>query len=365
MEKYLDKPIVNYRIGIMFFRAWMLSAFLFAICSADCWDIKEENSWAYLPCEQWLGNADPTARVFNGRLYVYTSWDYPIECGNDWMDWSKPKQGYQQFCMPGYRLYSTSDSNLQTNWTAHGAILKEEDVPWVFPGDEGYKAAARMWAPDCVRGNDGRYYLFFPAPYKSAWDMKIGVAVADNPEGPYIPRDRPISGTTGIDPSVIKLPNGAWWIFTSNHGEIKGQKINAQFTKAEPGSELSGLVDGYKEGPHALIRAKRLTLFYAASIPNTGYTIQQAFSTNKNRPDKGFENVGTAITAFDGRTNHGSDIFFKGRHWAFYHRHREPADARWAWRRVVFSPVTFTSSGEQNTIKPYYAKDNFFVNLND
>lgn len=35
-----------------------------------------------------------------------------------------------------------------------------------------------MWAMDVVRGSDGRYYLFFPAP--RVWnDMRIGVAVAN------------------------------------------------------------------------------------------------------------------------------------------------------------------------------------------
>lgn len=87
--------------------------------------------------------ADPTARVFDGRLYLYPSHDIPspIEKLREW------------FCMADYHVFSSD--NL-TDWTDHGVILSQERVPWVD------STSYSMWAPDCVR-KDGNYYFYFPA----------------------------------------------------------------------------------------------------------------------------------------------------------------------------------------------------------
>ncbi|MDE6552746.1 MAG: alpha-N-arabinofuranosidase, partial [Muribaculaceae bacterium] len=58
--------------------------------------------------------ADPTARVFNGRMYLYPSHDIvsPIESLSDW------------FCMADYHVFSSD--NL-VDWTAHGVILTQNN----------------------------------------------------------------------------------------------------------------------------------------------------------------------------------------------------------------------------------------------
>src|SRR5690606_35441631 len=75
--------------------------------------------------------ADPTARVFEGKLYLYPSHDIPspIERLKEW------------FCMADYHVFSSD--NL-VDWEDHGVIVSQESVPWVAP--ESYS----MWAPDCV-----------------------------------------------------------------------------------------------------------------------------------------------------------------------------------------------------------------------
>lgn len=50
--------------------------------------------------------ADPTARVFEGKMYVYPSHD--VDCGTDWI------------CMKDYHVFSSE--NL-VDWTDHGVIL--------------------------------------------------------------------------------------------------------------------------------------------------------------------------------------------------------------------------------------------------
>ena len=54
--------------------------------------------------------------------------------------------------MADYHVFSSE--NL-TDWTDHGMILSQENVPWGKPD------AYSMWAPDCVYKN-GKYYFYFP-----------------------------------------------------------------------------------------------------------------------------------------------------------------------------------------------------------
>lgn len=241
------------------------------------------------------------------------------------------------------------------------AILREEQVPWVFRGWPGWKSAARMWAMDVVQGEDGKYYMFFPAP-KHGEDMRIGVAVANRPVGPFIPRQKPIPGKHGIDPSVVRLPSGAWVVFTSGAGKIYVQTTNKKFTWASPRKVIEGLKDGYKEGPHAEIRNGRLLLFYSLSKQDYGYSVQQAVANNKNKPEWGFWSADTAITKFDGRTNHAFNVYFKKHNWIFYHRHMEKPGSRWATRKVIYSPVSY-KNGFMKTIKPYFKRGGLRVHL--
>ncbi len=112
--------------------------------------------------------ADPTARVFNGKVYLYPSHDILPPAGQR-QDW---------FCMEDYHVFSSE--NL-TNWTDHGVIVTQNKVPWVR------KDSYSMWAPDCVEKN-GKYYFYFPsAPAAGRAGFVVGLATADNPEGPFIP----------------------------------------------------------------------------------------------------------------------------------------------------------------------------------
>ena len=61
-------------------------------------------------------SADPTARVFNGKVYLYPSHDIPspIEKLKEW------------FCMADYHVFSST--NL-TEWQDHGVIVSQDKVP--------------------------------------------------------------------------------------------------------------------------------------------------------------------------------------------------------------------------------------------
>ena len=92
--------------------------------------------------------ADPTARNFNGKVYLFPSHDIPAPE-------SFPRKNW--FCMEDYHVFSSS--NL-TDWTDHGIIVSQDKVEWVNP------TSYSMWAPECVERN-GKYYFYFPANVKA------------------------------------------------------------------------------------------------------------------------------------------------------------------------------------------------------
>jgi len=96
------------------------------------------------PLLQDIYIADPSAHVFNGRIYVYPSHDRetPIKF-NDKGD---------QYDMVDYHVVSMD--RVGEKVTDHGVGLKVEDVKW---------ASKQLWAPDAFQGKDGKFYLCFPA----------------------------------------------------------------------------------------------------------------------------------------------------------------------------------------------------------
>ena len=200
--------------------------------------------------------ADPTARVFNEKIYLYPSHDIQAPKGQR-QDW---------FCMADYHVFSSE--NL-IDWQDHGVIISQQDVPWGNP--EGYS----MWAPDCVYKN-GKYYFFFPNAPKNGHGFGIGVATASKPEGPFTCEAQPINGISGIDPCVLLDDDGSAYIYWGGMG-IRGAKLKDNLLEVDgelqevkfpdrkdengntikmpamkiAGKEMKGLPEGFKEGPFA------------------------------------------------------------------------------------------------------------------
>ena len=108
--------------------------------------------------------ADPSAHVFNGRIYIYPSHDFEAGVPQDDLG--------SHFAMRDYHVLSMDSVGGPV--TDHGVALDIKDVPW---------AGRQMWAPDAAE-KDGKYYLYFPV--KDKQDVfRIGAAVSDNPAGPF------------------------------------------------------------------------------------------------------------------------------------------------------------------------------------
>jgi hypothetical protein len=201
--------------------------------------------------------ADPTARVFEGIVYLYPSHDIRGTPGR----W---------FSMEDYHVFSSE--NLQ-DWTDHGVILDQTNVPWLN------RKSFDMWAPDCVFKN-GKYYFYFPT------GGQIGVAIADKPYGPFKPEAQPIRGAGGIDPGVLLDKDGSAYLFWKGN-PISVAKLKTNMVELDsPGRGIANLPSpGLIEGPFPFERNGIYYLVYPHA-QNTIERLEYSTSTNAMGPYK-------------------------------------------------------------------------------
>ena len=244
--------------------------------------------------------ADPSARVFEGRVYVYPSHDIPAPDDYPRKDW---------FCMADYHVFSSE--NL-VDWTDHGVILSQETVEWVKP--KSYS----MWAPDCIF-KDGKYYFYFPAVSneEGARGSKIGVAVADKPYGPFVPQPKSMEGVGSIDPNPFIDKDGQAYLYWGG-GILYMAKLKDNMLElaGEP-RKIEGLPEGFKEGPYMFERNGTYYLTYPW-VQDKTETL--AYSTSDN-PMGPFEFKGIIMEQWANEcwTNHHSIIQYKDQWYLFYH----------------------------------------------
>ena len=165
--------------------------------------------------------ADPSANVFNDRLYIYPSHDR--DSGEAFDD----DGGH--FQMRDYHVLSLDDV-ANGEITDHGVILDVDQVEW---------AEKQMWDNDVIEKN-GKYYLVFSAKdYNGVFHL--GVAVADKPEGPFIPEPHPIRGSFSIDPCLFKDDDGTIYCY---YGGLWGGQLQWYGLIPQSSANEEGVVMG-------------------------------------------------------------------------------------------------------------------------
>ena len=246
--------------------------------------------------------ADPSARVFGDSVYLYPSHDILATEGHGRVGW---------FCMEDYHVFSSA--NL-IDWIDHGVIVSQDKVNWVNP------TAYSMWAPDCIYKN-GKYYFYFPAPAKDTIygrGFSIGVAISDNPDGPFVPEPAPIAGVHGIDPCPFIDKDGQAYLYWAARN-IYVAKLKDNMTElASKPVIIENLPDkGLKEGPFTFERNGIYYLTYP-HVRDKTESLEYAMGSSPMGP---FKVAGVIMDESpDCWTNHQSFIKFKGQWYLFYHR---------------------------------------------
>ena len=288
--------------------------------------------------------ADPTARVFNNKVYMYPSHDiFPPEGTRQ--DW---------FSMEDYHVFSSEDL---VNWQDHGVIVTQNKVPWVRPNSYS------MWAPDCVYRN-GKYYFYFPSAPAKGGGFGVGVAIADNPEGPFIPEPEPIKGINGIDPCVLLASDGNAYIFwgagrcaklKDNMKELADDNPKEVVKWGNREMEMVGvnclkdLPNRQAEGPFAFEYNGNYYLTYPYVRENTE-VLAYAMSKNPMGPYE-YKGIIMAEHANGCWTNHHSIVNYKGQWYLFYHHNAySPKDDK--RRSAQIEKLYFNADGTIQEVKP-------------
>ncbi|WP_221030491.1 glycoside hydrolase family 43 protein [Actomonas aquatica] len=278
-----------------------------------------------------LFTADPSAHVFNGRIYVYPSHDRETD--------QPTNDNGDQYDMVDYHVFSMDEVGGEV--TDHGVALKLEDIAW---------AKTQLWAPDAAE-KDGKYYFYFPAR-DAEGIFRLGVAVGDKPEGPFVAEPEPIKGSYSIDPASFVDEDGEAYVYfggiwggqlqqwSGNQHDPKGEEptgdvpaIGPRVAKltpdmkqfAEEVREIQILDENgaplkasdhdrrYFEGPWMHKYNGRYYLSYS-----TGDTHYLVYATADN-PYGPFTYGGRILEPVIGWTTHHSIVEHNGRWWLFHH----------------------------------------------
>ncbi len=253
----------------------------------------------YLPSWEYVPDGEP--RVFGDRVYVYGSHDRfgaPIFCVEDYVCWSAP----------------TDDLG---DWRLEGTIFRKDQDP---ANPRGHRL---LFAPDVVRGADGRYYLFYAFDFMGL----MGVAVCDEPAGSYEflgrvswPDGTPYGRRPGdglpFDPGVLVDDDGRVYLYTGFATHVPAIASGGHRCASDGGYVLELESDMHtirgtqrllfpKEGPGSFAGHE---FFEASSIRKLGETYVFVYSSCHNhelcyatsaRPDGDFEFGGTLVSLGD------------------------------------------------------------------
>ena len=314
--------------------------------------------------------ADPSTHIFNGRLYIYPS--------HDWESGIAENDNGDHFNMKDYHVFSTDDIEAvargEKTLTDHGVVLSVEDIPW---------AGRQLW--DCdVQEKDGKYYMYFPL--KDRNDIfRFGVAIADRPEGPFVPQPAPMKGSYSIDVAVLKDDDGKCYFYFGGiwGGQLQRYKDNKALENAhlpegdEPAlpGRVALLQDDmleFAEEPRPVIvidkdgkplRADDPHRFFEATWVHkyngkyyysysTGDTHLLCYAIGDN-PYGPFTYQGVILTPVVGWTTHHSIIQFKGK-WYLFHHDSVPSGGK-TWLRSL--KVCELHYNEDGTIQPIEGMD--------
>ena len=252
--------------------------------------------------------ADPTAIVWNDRVYVY--------CSND--DNNPTSGGYD---IKAYTLVSSDD---MANWTDHGEVFR-------VPRDLSVNNQA--YAPGAAVKN-GKVYLYVPDG-----GSKIGVAVANRPEGEFTGGKSLITKVENNNTNVPWLFDPAAFVDTDGQAYIYFGGGPSDATPG-PGQNLRGAKLGSDmmsvQYPATTISDSRSS-FEAAFVHKRGSTYYFTYSTNfsnstsgvpngsiayltSNNPLTGFTYKGIMLPGTNiGGNNHAAPLEYKDKWYLFYH----------------------------------------------
>lgn len=316
------------------------------------------------PLVKHIFTADPSARVFNDKIYIYPSHDLPHD-GED-------NDNGDEYQMRDYHVLSMD--NLEAECIDNGEALKDTDVKWV---------SSQLWAPDAIY-KDGKYYLIFPARDKQG-DFRLGMAVSDSPVGPFTPEDNYIEGSFSIDPGILQDTDGKVYVYYGGlwggqlekwmKGYSNPGKPDPEPQSASLGPMFAQMSDDMKSfvtepinisiidenGDPIKAGDEDRRYFEDPWINKIGDKYYLSYSTGtthylvyaiSDKPQGPFTYTGRIMEPVIGWTTHHSIMEYHGKWYLFYHD-CELSNGINHRRCVKYTELTFNEDGTIQTIHPY------------
>lgn len=316
------------------------------------------------PLVKHIYTADPSAHVFNGKIYIYPSHD--IEAGIPFND------NGDHFGMEDYHVISMD--TIASEAKDNGVALHVKDVEW---------AERQMWAPDAAYKN-GKYYIYFPAK-RANGIFQIGVAISDSPTGPFIPEKEAIKGSYTIDPAVFEDEDGKFYMYfggiwggqLQNYRDNKYSELNEEPRADEEAlgpivallsDDMTEFVEEPKEikildeNGTVILAGDHDRRFFEASWMHkyngkyyfsysTGDTHLICYAIGDN-PYGPFTYQGIILEPVVGWTSHHSICEVEGKWYLFYHDSSLSKGVTHL-RSVKVTEINYEEDGKIVTIKPY------------
>lgn len=278
--------------------------------------------------------ADPEAIIFDKTYWIYPTFSAPYD-----------KQTH-------FDAFSSTDL---VHWTKHPDILTKAEIKW---------ATRAMWAPSVIR-KDGKYFFFFGANDIQNDQQKggIGVAVADQPAGPY--KDylgKPLvdqfhNGAQPIDQYVFHDADGSYYLIYGGWRHCNIAKLKDDFTGFVPQADGTLFKEitpkGYVEGPCMFIRGGKYYFMWSeGGWTGPDYSVAYAIADGPAGP---FTRIGKIIQQdpqVATGAGHHSVIQVPGTDRWFAIYHRRPLGETDANSRVVcIEEMHFDADGHIQPIK--------------
>lgn len=316
----------------------------------------------FLPEGEYFPDCEP--HVFGDRVYIYGSHD---KCNSI------------RYCPGDYVFWSAPVNDLSA-WSNRGVSYRR----WGVRNRLFYRC---MWAPDCVRASDGRYYLY----YAFDFDNRLCVAVSDAPDGPFRfhgfvrhpdgtlygqgPRDIMV-----FDPGAFVDDDGQAYVYSGysanedlrkmlngrgirNVDGTGGQVIRLEADMLTVKGEPKMTIPGYKNSAGTGFEGHEM--YEASSMRKIGGKYYFIYSSRlshelayavSDRPDGDFRYGGAIISngdiGYQGRTQeqalnywgnvHGSIAEINGQWYVFYHRQTCKTEQS---RQACAEPITILPDG--------------------
>ncbi|MFN8305326.1 MAG: glycoside hydrolase family 43 protein [Ferruginibacter sp.] len=305
--------------------------FLLLLCSLELSAQKPDSLHAGNPLfPGWY--ADPEVAVFGKKFWIYPTYSAPYS-----------KQVF-------FDAFSSPDL---LHWTKHERILDTSSIRW---------AKRALWAPSVIE-HQGKYYFFFGANdiQNNQQYGGIGVAVADNPAGPF--RDhigKPLvpafyNGAQPIDQFAFKDKDGKYYLLYGGWGHCNIARLNDAFTGFIPLNDSVTFREitpaGYVEGPF-MFRRKNKYYFMWSEGGWTGpdYSVAYAIGDSPFGP---FNRIGKILQqdpAIATGAGHHSVMNIPGTDEWYIIYHRRPLSEKDGNARVTCMDRMYFD--EQGFIKP-------------